>query len=62
MDDDGDMADMYLTRRAEEARESAAEAESLADDLAPGGSQFPTDGARPRPPRDGERLVERRAR
>jgi hypothetical protein len=38
------MADMYLTRRAEEARESALESETLADDLAPGGAQFPTDG------------------
>ncbi len=38
------MADMYLTRRAEEALESALESETLADDLAPGGAQFPTDG------------------
>ena len=45
LDDDADMADMYLTRRAAEEHAEALNAQSLLDDLAPGGNGFPTDGS-----------------
>ena len=44
LDDDNDMADMYLSRRAAQRR---WDGKTLRDDLAPGGDSFPTDGTTP---------------
>ncbi|KAK9825912.1 hypothetical protein WJX81_005713 [Elliptochloris bilobata] len=60
LDDDSDMSDMYLSRRAVERSAQALDAETLRNDLAPGGDGFPADDsapggeARPLPPEAGQ--------